>query len=204
MTDYIVLKKTVARHNFLDHVGVWYETGFRKYHTINHAQQVALSCKEMSNDPALILAAYYHDAIYITGSDSNEKCSALALINDAKRMQSLGAVIDWGTVDRAAELILGTTISNHKSRSRIIDPLHAILLDCDLRGLSLPYDKFIDQQKDILEENFLSRDNLFKSAQFLLDLSISRVFIYHTDYAREHWEDSAKDNIYKLAMEMGI
>lgn len=203
MSNYLVLRKT-EQFNFLDYVGKWYETGFRKYHTLEHANTVAKECKLQSDNAALILAAFYHDAVYITGSDSNEKCSALALLNDAKRMQSLGAVVDWDTVNRAAELILGTTLAAHKSRSRITNPLQSILLDCDLRCLSEPYDRFIECQKDILEENFLSRDSLKTSAEFLRNLSRQRDFIYHTDFCRENWEEQAIDNIFKLCYETGV
>lgn len=207
LPDYLLL----GISDFLPYCREWYKNGYREYHTFSHAVGVAENCfsflkqeRKFENCAAVTLAALYHDAVYITGSDSNEKCSALALLNDARRINYLGGCVDMVVVERAAELVLGTTLGHHMSPVMIRDPELAMLLDCDLRSLALSYNRFIEQQTKISRENFLQDTDLKKSAIFLKKFLDAREYIYHTVSGRYFFEEFARENIEKLCAENNI
>lgn len=184
--------------------------GYRQYHDEYHAIDVLHNCLEINSNncsPALLLAALYHDAVYVSGSTSNELNSAQALINDANCLAYHKYNIDFGIIHHAAELIKNTTIDKHLTIGVVIDRNLSTLLDADLWSLSADYYEFINNQKNILKENFLDPEDpimLKKSAVFLKQFLKNRSYIYHTDYGREHWENRARENILRLCKETGV
>jgi predicted metal-dependent HD superfamily phosphohydrolase len=168
----------------------------RQYHNWQHARDVVKRLWKMDNDPKdeTLLAAYWHDAVYVpkAGSDANERCSAAAL-GCAARSYNDKETLD--TVSKAQDLILYTKLETHLHENRIVGEL-AKLLDCDLGSLAYPYDEFIHIQRNIIhEQGGTVEDNTVDSQKFLTMFLECREFIYHTDYGREHWEDIAKSNI---------
>jgi len=204
LTDY----KNLGLEQFATQYHAWYNTPFRHYHNVAHANDVADNCYIMSSqNPTVVLAALYHDAVYIAGVSENEKWSALALTHDARTIEKLGYHVDFDMVNRACLLIEQTTIKDHLKNARVTDPELAVLLDVDLSPLKFPYDVFFQNQRNILEENFLdsnSIDSLKKSAKFLKQFLTNREWIYHTDYARALWNQRAKENIDRFCMETGV
>ncbi len=199
--------KNIGIVGFEDLYHRWYSVPERAYHNRQHADEVAFLCYHQTMNPATILAALYHDAVYIPGSSSNEKCSADALRYDAKTVLNNCRVVGTSIVDRACDLIQQTTIKHHLSENLVTDRSLAILLDSDLQSLSLPYSKFLDKQYDILEENQLNigfRGNCVKVAEFLKQFLECREHIYHTEYMRKILEDKARANIIQLCVQCGV
>lgn len=175
----------------------------RTYHNYPHAMMVMDAVQEINPSAGLhmAIAALYHDAVYIPGAgeDANERCSAAALAVDwakcrfHKQHPVLGA---------AQQLIMGTPVKNHLSAVRITTELGA-LLDADLRGLSGDRAEFLQHQKNIILENGseVGIITLGMCANFLHKFLTVRSHIYHTDYAREMWEDQARSNIEWLCAE---
>lgn len=168
-----------------------------------HATLVVQAVNELTAyDPslALLIAAQWHDAVYFpnAGSDANERCSSAALgivARDIARSVELSKE-HKDAVNKAQDLIEYTAVEYHFHRQRIGGEL-AILLDADLSSLAVPYPKFVDNQHYIIQENggVITAENCKKSAQFLSGFLRCRKNIYHTDKARELWEDKARANI---------
>ena len=120
-TPYIAtLNKFLKPGSVEDIIGRWQEP-HRAFHTLSHLQSI-LSAIE-PNRAALVLAAFYHDAVYEPKPASpklNEQRSALLLLKHANASP---------VVDKAAAIIRSTANFCHKS-----DPLEEefFLLDCQV------------------------------------------------------------------------
>lgn len=177
-----------------------FNAGGRPYHNGNHAMQVLDNCKlivgEKMPSDSLMLAALWHDAVYIPGAPNgtNEDASAAAL-DYAWRCGMIDEPIEILTTAR--HLIGETRVSNHLS-SRNIDIVNdlAILLDADLASLAAPYEEFFDNQENIFGENLgFNQEHQAKQREFIARFLTCRPNIYHTQRARELWEDAARANI---------
>ena len=64
----------------------YYKIPERAYHNVTHAQRVVETVLLLEDSPSseLVLAAKWHDAVYIPGSSVNEIASADALMNTYK------------------------------------------------------------------------------------------------------------------------
>ncbi len=185
----------------------WYDINWksRHYHNWGHALNVVKGVQVIDENasPELILAAYWHDAIYVpgAGSDANERCSAAALGQEGLRYDDPETA---RTIEKAKRLVIQTSIENHLTGGRISGDL-GTLLDADLSTLCLPYEDFIEIQKDIIEENGGTYEkHQQQSATFLKQFLTCREFIYHTDFARERWEQQARANIERYCKEQPL
>ena len=185
----------------------WYDINWlnRHYHNWGHALNVVKGVQVIDENasPELILAAYWHDAVYVpgAGSDANERCSAAALGQEGMRYDDPETA---RTIEKAKRLIIQTSVENHLTGGRISGDL-GTLLDADLSTLCYPYEDFIEIQKNIIEENggTYPRDGHL-SAAFLKNFLGCREFIYHTDFARERWENQARANIERYLKEQPL
>lgn len=194
----------------IDEARRWYDFNhtIRKYHNWDHANRVANNCLTLTDcnpSNAVIIAAWWHDAVYVpgAGSDANERCSAAALGMAAKQIDKKNPLTASlkEAVNLAQSLIQYTTIEYHLHDKKIGGDL-AILLDADLGSLADPYIDFMYTQENIVvEAGGNISDYKEKSAEFLHQFLTCREFIYHTDYAREHWEKAARMNIARYCNE---
>ncbi len=183
----------------------WYDFNWlhRHYHNWGHATTVAENVQKILNNRApdvLVLAAWWHDAVYVpgAGSDANERCSAAALGMTADHGNYEG---DISAIDEAKKLIIGTAVENHLSPV-FIGGDQGILLDADLGSLADPYDLFLEHQTSIiLEQGGNPETDGQLSADFLSKFLTRRDFIYHTGYGRETWEDAARANINRYILD---
>lgn len=189
----------------------WYnfDSRTKKYHNLHHALNVVKAVYELTDIPSLSLlfAAKWHDAVYIpkAGGDSNERCSAAALNVCYQRQREFESQGNMMVIEGAQDLIVNTDIETHLSAERIPQSDLAILLDADLCALALPYKEFIQNQKNIIEENFGTFEaDKQKSAAFLGQFLSVRTSIYHTDKAREMWEAYARNNIHHYLNDCGL
>ncbi len=178
----------------------WYEfnADFRFYHNLYHANAVVSALPPDSKD-SVVLAAMWHDAVYIPGAmyGANEEASAAAL---QFTWNQCGLDRDSEILLQAKEFIRRTSVEWHLVEHNYLgesSPDLASLLDADVSSLAASYDSFVTNQKNILKENGLeiNRINLRKSAAFLNQFLEKRPHIYHTRYARDRWEEPARLNI---------
>jgi predicted metal-dependent HD superfamily phosphohydrolase len=180
----------------------------RLYHNCQHTAEVIEACRTLLGNPLalplpLLLAARWHDVIYIPGATSNEESSANHLlwcltINNHERDNDEYAQ----AYEQARNLILDTKVSNHLTDIiRSTDPLSNVLMDADLVSLSTQvYESFKLKQFDIIEEfGFIINPETKSDTAKFLNKFLERPFIYRTDYAREHWEDTAILNIQRFS-----
>lgn len=178
-----------------------YHLNPRDYHDYEHHANDVVSrifelCAKPSN--ALVLGGVWHDAIYFPGAEQiqkalNEHASAAALFSTHKTLKSK---VKQADVDQAMVLIIGTCIDEHLSALQKTGD-QAILMDADLGGLAAPWMQFIDSQEKIIRENNaeVNETSLRACSTFLTRLLNCRPHLYHTDLARELYEDKAKANI---------
>lgn len=190
----------------------------RQYHNWEHALDVYMYAIELQGgnaDLELELAALYHDAVYVpgAGSNANELCSAAALKVDA-----LKCGFDISVIEKAQQLIRQTSINFHlitpiemaklhpSDKSELENKQLAVLLDADLASLAREWDRFVKKQIDILTENGAddTPENRAKSALFLKQFLTCRDKIYHTEFARKHYEAAARENITRWIAENSI
>ncbi len=181
----------------------WYDFNViqRDYHNWEHANSVVSALPHWAPD-SVVLAAYWHDAVYVPGAqhDANENASAAALALSTREYTDRKT---RDIIDEAVELIKCTTINWHLNSTNIrVEKMvelenRAMLLDADISSLAAPFEKFLWNQRHILTENGLewTKENVRKSSDFLLQFTTCREFIYHTDYARGKWERDAYANI---------
>lgn len=179
----------------------WYNFNERHYHDWEHALSVADSVLDSrESTDALMIAAYWHDAVYIPTAigNGNEFCSAAAMENESKKYN-----IDQKIIDTARMLIEFTTIETHLHVNAITGDL-AVLLDADINSLSYNWNYFVNNQDDIILEQYgnIETDRK-KCAAFLSNFLHCREFIYHTDWMRENREELARKNITRYIKEFG-
>lgn len=172
----------------------------RYYHNLEHTHQVMEACRDITRIQqlplALLLAAKWHDVIYVPGSTTNEVASAEHLKWCLNRQHSVPQEYA-DAYPQARRLILATSIDNHLGSIEYDDPLVAVLLDADLAAFAVNhYDHFYAIQVSILLEAGLtdSVENLEKSAAFLSQF-LAKPSIYRTEYALSEWEHKANRNI---------
>ena len=185
----------------------WYDTPGRKYHTLDHALAVVGVCDWLENQcgdgknaTVLRLAALYHDAVYIQGFTANEAASAKAFHLDVKALRLAGTSITDKEVEAVETLIRGTVIEEHLTSCRI-DGVRAILMDADLASLGEPYEVFVQNQSNILEEAGYDNSQRHLSAEFLMKFLVCRSHIFHTHACRISLEWRARENIERFASE---
>lgn len=195
LRDFPALQNSVVR---------WYgfDSKSRRYHNLDHALSVVEGVRTLSSGPPsphLVLAALWHDAVYIPGAKSgvNEEASAAALYHTYCSLMA-PSFEALQVVSTAMTLIRGTSISDHFSRTRPRSADQRVLLDADLQSLSAPYASFLWNQRRIITENNGDPGELgpwLQVINFLDQLKSSRDHLYHTALAREIWEPRALFNI---------
>lgn len=206
--------KDMGVKELFDPYNSWYShnSAQRYYHNAKHADAVSKALFEICEPSVqLVLAAIWHDAVYIpgAGSDANERCSAAALKAEFKSYEQQGFVrkdFDFQTeFGPVCELIIGTCLANHMASEEVSESFSAelkLLLDADLHSLAAEYEDFELYQKSIIRENYASPSDaasMTMSRDFLKKLSTVRPFIYHTPEARTLWEAKAQENIERYA-----
>ena len=189
-----------------DAAAVWYRMPKRYYHTLAHANEVATALFAMGGaSPALMLAARWHDAVYIPGAaiNVNEDASAAALKLDARNLALTPKQI--AIVQEADTLVRLTSMDMHQSRSLVKGAI-ATLLDADISSMGAVYRTFVQNQKNIIREQTglpPTAEGLAKSSAWLTDFAARRPYMFHTNRGRFLYELTAKDNIIRFAKTYG-
>lgn len=185
----------------------WYKTPKRHYHTAAHANAVAQRVLNLGhNESELLLAARWHDAVYVPGAPEgvNEQASAAALAHTAK-VQKLDTS-QLAIVAQACALILQTRMSMHLTSLQVTEPLTATLLDADLASLAADYSGFAAHQRHIIWEQTgvkPTAESMAAASAWLTSFLSCRDFIFHTDTGRSIMETLSRDNIARFAREHG-
>lgn len=201
---------TLAFRKLSDLAESYYARQKCEYHNFEHAKNVVAVVKFLMQRPsdALLLAALWHDAVYIprAKNDANEYASSAVLNYEFEKLRKAGVsdLEDEEMVGAACGMIERTRLSVHLMHIEFWDcqpggknESSAILLDADLSSLAAPYEVFVQNQRNIILENFadVNKASHVASANFLSGLAMVRRKIFHTPIARSAFEDLAQANI---------
>jgi len=164
-----------------------YSADTRRYHDVRHLAEVVDRLHELTDDPgvALLLAAWFHDAVYDGGPDLEERSAQLA------ETALTGRVPD-AIVAEVARLVRLT--ASHRPDPG--DLLGERLCDADLAILAAPPARYEEYAAAVRAEHADVPDHLFRvgRAAVLGDL-LAKETLFHTGYAREAWEQAARANV---------
>lgn len=163
-----------------------YSTG-RGYHDLRHLSEVLEHVDELmeSGDPAreaVLLAAWFHDAVYEGGGDDEERSAQLA-------EESLGP---GPLAEEVARLVRVT--EHHRPDAG--DLAGQVLCDADLAILAAAPDRYASYVDGVRAEyaHVSDADFAIGRAAVLHDL-LDKPSLFHTGAARERWETAARANI---------
>lgn len=161
----------------------------RGYHDLRHLAEVLGRLDELGEgeDEALLLAAWFHDAVYDGEPHAEERSARLA------ESELAGSGVDVAEVARLVRLT-----ERHDPEPG--DRRGQALCDADLAILAAPPERYREYAAGVRREYARFSDADFRAGRLavLADLA-ARDTLFRTTYALEHWEPRAREN---LAREM--
>ena len=169
-----------------------YSDPARRYHDARHLAEVFARVDDLAaggavfDRVAVLLAAWFHDAVYDGRPGAEERSAAWA----STELPDLG--VDDGTVAEVTRLVRLT--ETHRPADD--DANGCVLSDADLAILAAAPARYEEYVASVRAEYSHVPDDLFASgrAAVLGDL-LAKPHLFHTAYAREHWEAPARANV---------
>ena len=160
----------------------------RRHHNEEHLREVLDALEVLARDGVVfdrepvVLAAWFHDAVYEIGRDDNEARSAdLAL-----------RMLDGALADEVARLVLTTT--THKPAPG--DANGAALSDADLSVLGAGRERYQRYARAVREEYAAIPEPEFNAGRArIMAALLDRGPIYATAAGRARWERQAVENV---------
>jgi predicted metal-dependent HD superfamily phosphohydrolase len=168
-----------------------YDEPHRAHHDRRHLADViaavALLAEHAVDLSAVMLAAWWHDAVYEIGSPDNERASA-----DLAVATLAGWDVEPDRARRVADLIRMT--AGHDPAPG--DDDGEVLSDSDLAILASPPTRYTRYAADVRHEYRAVPEAVFAAgrAELLREL-LARPRIYRTRSAHDRWEEPARDNL---------
>ncbi|KQY55485.1 MULTISPECIES: hypothetical protein [unclassified Nocardioides] len=157
----------------------------RGYHDLLHLTEVLDRLDELgaSDNVEVVLAAWFHDAVYDDSGDNEERSAVLA------EHELAGSGVDVAEVARLVRL-------TERHRPEAGDHDGEVLCDADLAILAAPADRYADYVAGVRREYATVPEPDFRAgrAAVLRDL-LAKPTLFHTAYARAHWEPAARANL---------
>lgn len=175
-----------------------YAEPHRHYHTLQHLEeacrllqpQLALARLAASSDEPfaaaeLVMALWFHDAVYLPGLPDNEAASAAWA---ASALRQAGVAAEH--VRRITGLIGAT------ARHQATDPAQALLLDVDLAILGAGPARFAEYERQIRAEYAAFPEADYRAGRrAVLEEFLARPWIYQTPAFRQQFEAAARRNL---------
>ena len=174
-----------------DELAAAYADPSRGYHDTRHLGEVLTRLDELAgagteyDATAVLLAAWFHDAVYDGERDAEERSAAWA--EDA-----LAPLVPAPVVAEVARLVRLT--ETHQPDDA--DPNGCALSDADLAILAAPQDRYDEYVAAVRREYAHLPDDVFDAGRAaVLGALAAKPHLFHTAYAREHWEAPARANL---------
>lgn len=172
-------------------LGPRYTQDHRAYHDLMHVEDVLLRLEELQPPPehelALVLAAWFHDAVYQPGQSDNEERSAHVA---ADALEQAGAAPEL--IDEVMRLVRLT--QTHQPAAG--DEAGAMLCDADLAVLASTPDRYAEYAAGIRTEYSHVADEDFRRGRAeVLRRFLRSPRIFHTAYGHDRWEQTARANL---------
>ncbi|MEZ0579637.1 hypothetical protein [Nocardioides sp. MH1] len=163
----------------------------RGYHDERHLAEVLDRLAELASSGAtfdrtsVVLAAWFHDAVYDGERDAEERSAAWA-------EEALPGLVDAATVAEVARLVRLT--ESHRPEEG--DANGCALSDADLGVLAAPEARYDEYVAAVRTEYAHLPDEVFAAgrADVLRELT-SKPRLFHTAFALAHWEEPARRNV---------
>lgn len=178
-------------HGVRDRLVAGYATG-RGYHDLRHLAEVLERIDELGegDNTEVVLAAWFHDAVYEGGPDDEERSALLA------GSQLQGTEVDVAEVTRLVRLT-----ATHDPEPG--DHHGEVLCDADLAILAAAPERYDEYTAGVRAEYSRLSDTDFRAGRLaVLEDLVSRDALFRTAYAREHWEPQARANLAREISEL--
>jgi predicted metal-dependent HD superfamily phosphohydrolase len=166
-----------------------YSTG-RGYHDVRHLTEVLQRLDELGEggNVEVVLAAWFHDAVYDGAGDDEERSARLA------ESELAGCVVEGRRVDVAEVARLVRLTETHDPAPD--DRNGAALCDADLGILAADPERYLEYAAGVRREYAAHSDADFRTGRLavLQDLA-GRDALFRTAHARTHWEPRARANL---------
>jgi predicted metal-dependent HD superfamily phosphohydrolase len=166
----------------------------RGYHNLQHLAEVferidmilgSLEPEDVDRD-AVLLAAWFHDAVYEQAPDNEERSAALAL----QELTDAGLPTSFTT--EVARLVRLT--ATHRAGDN--DTGGQVLCDADLGILAADDDRYAEYTEGVRKEyQHVPEDDFRRGRTEILRALLHAPTLFRTGFAREHWEDRARANV---------
>ena len=177
------------RLDLRDRLVAAYTTG-RGYHDLTHLAEVLARLDELGEggNTTLLLAAWFHDAVYDGAPDAEERSARLA-------EAQLGADAADGPAPDVAEVARLVRLTEHHDPAP--DDHHGeALCDADLAILAAPADRYAEYTAGVRRDYAAFSDADFRAGRLaVLEDLAAREALFRTAHAREHWEPRARENL---------
>lgn len=157
----------------------------RGYHDLTHLAEVLdhLIALDAGDDTTLLLAAWFHDAVYDDAPDPEERSAQLA------EMLLADAGVDVPEVARLVRLTAHHRPADDDWRGQL-------LTDADLAILAAPTDRYEEYVAGVRAEYAAVPDPDFaRGRAAVLRELLAKPTLFHTTRARELWEGQARANV---------
>lgn len=176
-----------------DELAAAYADPHRGYHDTRHLTEVLqridelLDTDDLGVDRTTVrLAAWFHDSVYDGRPGAEERSAQWA-------EQSLPAV--GVAPDRVAEVARLVRMTEHHCPAEDDRP-GAVLSDADLGILAADPQRYADYTSAVRREYAHVPDRAFAEGRSaILRELVAKATLFHTAYAREHWEARARANV---------
>lgn len=162
----------------------------RTYHSVTHLRDILARVEELASfadDPdAVLLAAWYHDAVYDGRPDDEERSAQRA------ETELTGLGVAPALAAEVARLVRMTVTHDPAPGDRNGEALS----DADLAPLAVPGDRYEQNSAAIRREYAHVPDDAFRKgrSQVLVAL-LKGPGVFRTDHGRREWESTAQDNL---------
>lgn len=183
----------LAGHDALrDRLLAAYGDPARGYHDLRHLTDVLDRVDELRGElagpgdlDAVLLAAWFHDAVYRGAADDEERSAQLA-------ERQLAGVLDADATAEVARLVRLT----RTHRPDPGDRNGQVLSDADLAILAADEARYADYAAGVRREYPQVDDATFRAGRaVVLENLLAKPSLFHTDLARARWEEPARRNL---------
>ncbi len=182
-----------------DAVAAAYADPSRGYHDTRHLSEVLGRLHDLASNGVafdstpVVLAAWFHDAVYDGERDAEERSAAWA--EDA-----LPAVVSADVVAEVARLVRLTETHTPDDG----DVNGCALSDADLGILAAPIDRYEEYVAAVRREYAHLDDAVFDAGRAdVLRALAAKPHLFHTSYARQQWEQAARANLERELARLG-
>jgi len=160
----------------------------RHHHDLRHLAEVLDALDALTGGgppPAVVLAAWFHDAVYEGRAGEDERASA------ELAAQVLPALVDERTVDEAVRLVLLT--AGHRPGPG--DDAGALLCDADLSVLAAPPERYAAYVTGVRREHAHVDDAAFRAGRARVLRALLDGSLFTTAAGATRWEARARAQV---------